>query len=107
MDELSQALAAVANPVRRDLLERVRAAPTRVTDLAAGFDISLAAVSRHLKVLENAGLVSRSVEGRDHFITGRPEGWDEVAGWVERQSVAWRGRLDVLRAIMEAPDGQS
>ena len=86
-DALSHALAAVAHPVRRDLLAQVRARPVRVTDLAVGFDISLPAVSRHLKVLENAGLVTRSIEGRDHFIAGSEPGWRSVADWVQGQSV--------------------
>lgn len=103
-DDLSQALAAVAHPVRRELLEQVRGRPARVTDLAAGFDISLQAVSRHLKVLEAAGLVSRSVEGRDHFIEGRPEGWAQVSGWVEEQSAAWGRRLQALKQILEEDD---
>ena len=106
-DPLSQALGAVAHPVRRDLLERVRGNPSRVTDLAAGYEMSLAAVSRHLKVLESAGLVSRSVEGRDHFIAARVEGWNEVAGWVERQSAAWNARLLALKQIMESDDGDA
>ena len=104
-DDLSQALAAVAHPVRRELLEQVRARPARVTDLAAGFDISLQAVSRHLKVLEAAGLVSRSVAGRDHFIEGRPEGWAAVSDWVDQQSAAWGARLAALKRILEAEDG--
>jgi DNA-binding transcriptional ArsR family regulator len=107
MDELSQTLAAMAHPVRRDLLDRVRGGPSRVTDLAQGFDISLAAVSRHLQVLEQAGLVNRSVEGRDHFITARREGWEEVEGWVARQSAEWRLRLDALKQLMEAGDGHA
>ena len=74
-DALSHALAAVAHPVRRDLLARVRERPARVTELAAGFDISLPAVSRHLRVLEHAGLVTRSIEGRDHFIAASEPGW--------------------------------
>ncbi len=106
-DPLSQALTAVAHPVRRELLERVRARPSRVTDLAAGFDISLAAVSRHLKVLESAGLVRRSIEGRDHFIAASGEGLDEVAGWVQRQSAAWGARLEVLKEIMENGRGDA
>lgn len=97
----------MAHPVRRELLDQVRARPTRVTDLAAGFDISLAAVSRHLKVLESAGLVARSIEGRDHLIAARAEGWDEVADWVERQSADWRLRLGELKRLMEAADGQA
>lgn len=102
---MSHALAAVAHPVRRDLLTRVRERPARVTDLAAGFDISLPAVSRHLKVLENAGLVTRSIEGRDHFIAASEPGWRGVAAWVERQSAAWDRRLQALKSMLEVPDG--
>src|ERR1700676_462019 len=104
-DALSDALAAVAHPVRRDLLAQVRERPVRVTDLAAGFDISLPAVSRHLKVLENAGLVTRSIEGRDHFIVASEPGWRGVAGWVQRQSAAWDRRLQALKTMLEASDG--
>jgi DNA-binding transcriptional ArsR family regulator len=106
-DALSHALAAVAHPVRRDLLAQVRARPVRVTDLAAGFDISLPAVSRHLKVLESAGLVTRRIEGRDHFIAASEAGWRGVAGWVERQTAAWDRRLQALKAMLETPDGRA
>ena len=106
-DALSHALAAVAHPVRRDLLAQVRERPVRVTDLAAGFDISLPAVSRHLKVLENAGLVTRSIEGRDHFIVGSEPGWRSVADWVQGQSAAWDRRLQALKAMLEAHDGDA
>jgi DNA-binding transcriptional ArsR family regulator len=106
-DTLSRALAAVAHPVRRDLLVQVRERPCRVTDLAAGFAISLPAVSRHLKVLERAGLVSRSVAGRDHFIAASEGGWRGVADWVEDQSAAWKQRLAALKTLLEADNGQS
>lgn len=106
-DALSQALAAVAHPVRRDLLARVRARTSRVTELAAGFDISLPAVSRHLRVLEQAGLVTRSIEGRDHFIAASQEGWRGVAAWAEHQSAAWDARLQALKALLEASDGRA
>jgi DNA-binding transcriptional ArsR family regulator len=104
-DELSEALAAAAHPVRRDLLSLVRERPTRVTELAARFDISLPAVSRHLKVLEAAGFVTRKVKGRDHYIEARPDGLREVADWVERQSAEWGERLLALKQLMEAGDG--
>jgi DNA-binding transcriptional ArsR family regulator len=104
-DPLSHALAAVAHPVRRDLLARVRERPVRVTDLAAGFDISLPAVSRHLKVLEGAGLVTRSIVGRDHFIAASEPGWRGVALWVEHESAAWDRRLGALKTMLEAGDG--
>jgi DNA-binding transcriptional ArsR family regulator len=104
-DELSEALAAVAHPVRRDLLSLMRDGPARVTDLAARFDISLPAISRHLRVLEAAGFVARRIAGRDHFIEVRPDGLREVVTWVERQSAEWGERLVVLRQMMEAGDG--
>jgi DNA-binding transcriptional ArsR family regulator len=106
-DILSQTLAAMAHPVRRDLLARVRERASRVTDLAEGFDISLPAVSRHLRVLENAGLVIRNVEGRDHFISARMEGWRGIAAWVEHQSAAWDARLQALKAMLEATNGDA
>jgi DNA-binding transcriptional ArsR family regulator len=104
-DELSEALAALAHPVRRDLLAILRTRPARVTSLAERFDISLPAVSRHLKVLEAAGFVERRVEGREHIIQGRPGGFDEVARWIARQSADWTVRLTVLKQLMESGDG--
>src|SRR5436190_18238127 len=104
-DSLSTSLIALAHPVRRGVLDRLRASPARVTELAAGFDISLAAVSRHVRVLEEAGLVARTIEGRDHVIAGRPEGWAEAAGWVEEQSAAWGARLSALKQILETDLG--
>jgi DNA-binding transcriptional ArsR family regulator len=104
-DRLSHALAAVAHPVRRDLLAQVRERPVRVTELAAGFDISLPAVSRHLRVLEGAGLVTRRIEGRDHFIAASEAGWRSLAQWVERETAAWDRRLQALKRMLEAGDG--
>ncbi len=106
-DELSQAMAAVAHPVRRELLTRVYERPSRVTELAAGFAISLPAISRHLKVLERARLVTRSIEGRDHRISPNTEGWDDVAAWVARRSAEWDERLQALKRLMEAGDGNA
>lgn len=94
----------MAHPVRREVIDQLRRSPARVTDLAAGFDISLAAVSRHVKVLEDAGLVVRTIEGRDHIIAGRPEGWAEAADWIDEQSKAWAMRLGILKQILEAEE---
>jgi DNA-binding transcriptional ArsR family regulator len=104
-DDLSEALAALAHPVRRDLLALVRAGPSRITELATRFDISLPAVSRHLRVLEAAGFVARRVKGRDHFIEAKPEGFDEVAQWIALQSAGWALRLSALKEMMEKQDG--
>jgi DNA-binding transcriptional ArsR family regulator len=106
-DRLDHAMAAVANPVRRELLARVYARPTRVTELAAGFDISLAAVSRHLQVLERARLVTRSIAGRDHVIAPDTEGWQAVADWVAQRSAEWNRRLLALKHLLEAANGDT
>ncbi|MFI5014220.1 MAG: ArsR/SmtB family transcription factor [Hyphomicrobiales bacterium] len=104
-DGLSEALSALAHPVRRELLALIRARPSRVTELAARFEVSLPAVSRHLKVLEAAGFVARRVVGRDHFIEARADGFDEVAEWIARQSGEWTTRLSALKEMMEKEDG--
>jgi len=104
-DPLSATLFALAHPVRRELLDLVRAGPARITDLAARFDISLPAVSRHVRVLGEAGLVQRRIIGRDHFIGPASGGLDEVAGWVAARSEDWRGRLAALKLLLEAGDG--
>jgi DNA-binding transcriptional ArsR family regulator len=104
-DDLSLALAAVAHPLRRELLRRTQGGPVRVTDLAVGFNISLPAVSRHLRVLEAAGLVTRRVEGRDHFIEARAEGLTPVDWWMREQSQAWQDRLERLKQLMEQDHG--
>ncbi len=104
-DPLSQTLSALAHPVRRELLDIVRDGPTRVTELAARFEISLPAVSRHVRVLGDAGLVERRIVGRDHFIGPSRAGLDDVADWVERRSGEWRERLQALKALLERHDG--
>jgi DNA-binding transcriptional ArsR family regulator len=104
-DELSLALAALAHPVRRDLLALLGDNPRRVTELAARFEISLPAVSRHLRVLEGAGMVERRIDGRDHFIAPRQAGLTPVADWVAKQSADWRARLDALKSLLENGGG--
>lgn len=104
-DALSLALFAAAHPVRRDLMTRLADKPRRITELASGFALSLPAVSRHVRVLERAGLVRRRIKGRDHFIEARREGLTPMADWVSQQSAAWQARLEQLKALMEGTDG--
>src|SRR5712691_10871986 len=70
--ELDAVYGALAHPVRRDMVERLRAHGARVTELAAGFEVSLAAASKHIQVLESAGLVERKIQGRDHHLSLDP-----------------------------------
>ncbi len=77
------ALDAIGNPVRRALLEHLRAGPLSVQHLADNFAISRPAVSRHLRVLEDAGLVTHASEGRQNLYALRAEGFAEVRGYLD------------------------
>jgi len=87
---------ALAHDVRRGILDSLRYGEARVTDLARPFELSLNAVSKHLKVLESAGLVDRDVRGRDHWLSLRPESLADASGWLEDYRAFWEGRLDAL-----------
>ena len=91
---------ALAHPVRRRMLERLAAGDSRVTGLAAGFGISLAAASKHIRVLEAAGLVRRTVLGREHHLALRLEPLTEAAAWIERSRRFWSERIDALEAVL-------
>jgi DNA-binding transcriptional ArsR family regulator len=93
-DALSTVLGAVAHPARRAILSRLAGGPARVTDIAAPFDLSLNAVSKHLKVLEEAGLIAREKVGRDHILTFRAEPLRQVSAWVHEYERFWNERLD-------------
>ncbi|MCB9539422.1 MAG: winged helix-turn-helix transcriptional regulator [Myxococcales bacterium] len=77
------ALDAIGNPVRRALLERLRPGPQSVQQLADSFDISRPAVSRHLRLLEDAGLVTHAAHGRQNLYALRAEGFAEVRGYLD------------------------
>lgn len=93
-DELATVLGAVAHPARRAILSRLADGPARVTEIAAPFDLSLNAVSKHLKVLEAAGLVVREKVGRDHILTFRGAPLRQVSVWVHEYERFWSERLD-------------
>jgi DNA-binding transcriptional ArsR family regulator len=87
---------ALAHEVRRAMLEALRGGELRVTDLAEPFDMSLAAASKHVRVLEGAGLVRRTVLGREHHLALDPAPLELAAGWLEAYRAFWEGRLDAL-----------
>lgn len=89
---------AIADPTRRAILDRLRQGPARVTDVAAPFAMSLAAVSKHVKVLERAGLVRRARNGREHTLALEAAPLREVARWTARYQELWTERLDRLEA---------
>jgi DNA-binding transcriptional ArsR family regulator len=96
MDNLSTVLDAISHPSRRAILHRLADGPARVTEIAAPFKMSLNAVSKHLKVLEGAGLVDRDVQGRDHVIRFRGAPLRMVSDWVHEYERFWTERLDNL-----------
>jgi DNA-binding transcriptional ArsR family regulator len=105
-DSLSNTFAALADPTRRAILARLRKGEASVTVLAEPFDISLPAVSRHLKVLERAGLIARSRDAR-----WRPCRLDaapirEVASWADGYRAFWERRLDRLEDLLAKLQGE-
>ena len=102
--DLDDTLVALADETRRDILQRLAQGEARVTELAAPFDISLNSVSKHIRILERAGLVRRRISGREHFLSLEREPLDEIASWIQQQRVAWTARLDRLEAALRAED---
>ena len=101
---LADSLGALADDTRRSILKRLAAGDARVTEVAAPFGISLNSVSKHIRILERAGLVRRRVAGRDHFLSLDPEPLDAAAAWMQRERSAWTHRLDRLEAALRAED---
>ena len=101
---LDQTLIAIADPIRRAILQRLSAGEVRVTELARPFAVSLNAVSKHIRVLERADLVRRRRVGREHLLSFNPLALDEASGWIEAQRALWAARLDRLDALLEAED---
>jgi DNA-binding transcriptional ArsR family regulator len=89
---------AISHPVRRALLEQLRLGEARVMELANPYSMSLAAVSKHIRVLEEAGLVRRTVKGREHHLTLNPSPLLPAARWIDAYRAFWEGRLDALEA---------
>jgi DNA-binding transcriptional ArsR family regulator len=94
---------AIAHPVRRSLVERLGAGTARVTDLAGGYDVSLAAVSKHIRVLEGAGLVRRAVTGREHWLVLEASRLEPASRWLDYYRRFWEAGLDRLEARLTDP----
>ena len=101
---LDHTLVALADETRRDILQRLSSGDARVTEVAAPYDISLNSVSKHIRILERAGLVRRRIAGRDHFLSLDPKPLDEAAAWMARTRTFWTTRLDRLEAALRAED---
>jgi DNA-binding transcriptional ArsR family regulator len=100
--KLDAVYGAIAHPVRRRVLNQLRTRGATVTQLAAAHPMSLAAVSKHIRVLENAGLVRRTIVGREHRLTLEPAPLGAAAGWLDTYRAFWEDRLDLLEARLRS-----
>jgi DNA-binding transcriptional ArsR family regulator len=101
---LDQTLLALADPTRRAILQRLSQGEARVTELAQPFSMSLNAVSKHIFVLERAGLVRRRRAGREHRLSFNPKPLGAPANWIERQRSFWTARMGLLDAALRSED---
>lgn len=101
MDRLSSTFSALADPTRRAILARLALGETSVNELAKPFDISLPAVSKHLKVLEGAGLISRGRDAQWRPCKLEAAPLQEVAGWIEYYRKFWEASFDRLDAYLQ------
>jgi DNA-binding transcriptional ArsR family regulator len=92
---------ALADRTRRRLIARLARAPAMISELAAPFDMSLPAVSKHIRVLERAGLVRRTVDGRVHHCALHGKTLRSAAGWLDDYRVFWDDTLAALAAFVE------
>jgi len=93
---LDRVFAALGDPTRREIVRRLSIGPASVTEVAAPFEMSLNAISKHLKVLEQAGLIRREIEGRVHHLYLNAEPLEEAERWVNHYRQFWDARLDSL-----------
>ncbi len=98
---LDAAFAALADPTRRAILARLADGKAQVTELAEPFDMSLPAVSKHLKVLERAQLITRHVDGRVHRFHVNPEPLQQAKSWIEHYQHFWTEQLAALGDFLE------
>lgn len=96
LDQLTDVLTALSHPSRRDIIRRLAVAPARFTDVARPLDVSLNAVTKHLKLLARAGLIEREKRGREVFISIKPEPLQLVSSWIHEYERFWTHRLDRL-----------
>jgi len=102
---LDRVYAAISDPTRRGILAELRKGEANVCALAERFPMSLNGVSKHLKVLERAGLVERTVRGREHRLRLRAAPLRQAADWLQHYQAFWEARLDALEELLIADRG--
>ncbi|WP_043484600.1 ArsR/SmtB family transcription factor [Geothrix fermentans] len=104
---LDQVFGAVSDSTRRAILARLASSEARVTELAEAFPISLNSTSKHIRVLERAGLVRREVRGRDHVLSLNAGPLEEASAWIEHYRRFWDDRLAALDTFIQTKREQT
>ena len=99
---LDTVFSALADPTRRRIVERLARGPLTVGEIASGFAISQPAISKHVRVLEDSGLLRRRIAGRVHHCTLAPAALDSAAVWIDKQTRYWNAVLDRLGGVRAA-----
>lgn len=99
---VNDAFKALAHPIRRGIVERLTTGPATVGETTGGFGVSKPAISKHLKVLEEAGVVVRTVKGRTHRLRLDLAPLGEAVDWIERQRAVWERMFDAVDEYLEA-----
>lgn len=106
-EQLDNVFVALADETRRAILTRLSSSEARVTELAAPFEISLNSVSKHIRILERAGLVTRQRAGREHVLRLEPHRLAEVSDWLQSRQRFWTERLQRLQALLDEEEPAS
>jgi DNA-binding transcriptional ArsR family regulator len=97
----NDAFKALAHPLRRDIVERLSGGVATVGEVTRGFDVSKPTISRHLKTLEEAGVITRVIDGRTHRLALRPQALAEASDWIESQRERWERLFDMVDEYLE------
>jgi DNA-binding transcriptional ArsR family regulator len=97
----NDAFTALAHPLRREIVERLSGGAATIGEATRGLGVSKPTITRHVKLLEEAGVVTRVVDGRTHKLGLRPETLADAAGWIESQRGRWERLFDVVGEYLE------
>jgi DNA-binding transcriptional ArsR family regulator len=103
-ENLDHTLIALADPTRRAILRRLARGEARITDLAEPFAISFNSVSKHIKLLERAELITRRKVGREYILQFRPKPLNEVQAWIAKQQAFWQASLAAINDMLREED---
>jgi DNA-binding transcriptional ArsR family regulator len=92
---------ALAHPIRREIVERLSGGAATIGEASRGLGVSKPTITRHVKLLEEAGVITRVVDGRTHRLGLRPEALGDAAGWIESQRTRWERLFDVVGEYLE------